>query len=779
MPLAATEHPTDSTLTEFVLGKLPDETGRPVERHLAGCPTCQARAAAARPADTLVALLAAAGTRGEDGLSATASVSAVGTPDEFASTQNWTGGASDGPAPAGEDDSPPAALVSHPRYRPVRQLGRGGMGVVWLAEYAMMGRRVALKVIRPGLLARPGAVERFRREVHAAAQLNHPHIATAYDADEAGGVHFLVMEYVPGETLLAEVRRGPLAPAAACRAARDAARGVAHAHAAGFVHRDVKPSNLIRAADGSVKVLDFGLAGRADAGSGPDDPSGRAVVMGTPDYVAPEQATDASAADARSDIYSLGCTLYHLLAGRVPYPAASAAEKLGAHRAAAAPAPVAGLPAGVAAVLARMLAKNPADRYQTAGEAADALDNCCDPPEAARRRLPRRSAAAAGLFAAAAVLALGVVYKVERDREVVTVETDDPDIEVVMKRNGDLVRIVDAKTKQAWDLDTHKMRLTPGGGELSIDLPGREPLVIRRAGDATLTIRRTPPAAPAVVTTGVPVGPAALLAVTDFREAHGVNPAGLRRWLAGLPPGFRPVELTARVAALPPLFDAVAVRDARDLPAEAHLELVNADRPGPYHLTDFHAMAKAGWALRASCPYDDGADRPRHHVWVRDGGRWVANGFPQAEAQDRVARWRQDQLRPTKLYLNAADPGRGKPDRPFGVLLADDDGLPWEFTLEVSPAELPVKLADARARGRMPDCLAAVGAGPDRTYALSVVPNPHGLAWEWQSGLTAAAYEATLAAQKTARRRPLAVASEGAGAAARYAALWVEYSPAK
>lgn len=775
MRTTGTEHPDDDALDDFALGRLPDESSEAVERHLAACPRCQARAAAARTDDRLLSLLAAAGTRAEAGHSATLVPWSAETPDEVASTRHWSAGDSAG-ADAAADDVLPDALALHPRYRPVRRLGCGGMGVVWLVEHAVMGRRVALKIIRPALLARPGAVERFRREVRAAAQLNHPNIATAHDADEAGGVHFLVMEYVPGETLRDEVRRGPLVPAAACRAARDAARGLAHAHAAGFVHRDVKPGNLIRAADGSVKVLDFGLVGRANAGSGPAGPSGEAVVMGTPDYIAPEQAADAGAADARSDVYSLGCTLYHLLAGRVPYPVASAAEKVGAHRGGEAPAPVAGLPAGVAAVLARMLAKDPADRYQTAGDAADALDDCCDLPDAARRRLPRRLAAAAGLLAAAA-LGLGVVYKVERDREVVTLETDDPDIEVVMKRNGDLVRIVDGKTKQAWDLDTRKMRLTPGGGELSIDLPGREPLVIRRDGDATVTIRRTTPPAPVVVASGA-VRPA-LLTVTDFREAHGVDVAGLRRWLAGLPSGFRPVELTARVAAQSPLFDAVAIRDGRDLPAEAHLELVNADRPGPYHLTDFHAMGKTGWALRASCPYDDGADRSRHHVWVKDGGGWFANGFPQAEAQNRVARWRQDQVRPAKLYLNAADSGRGKPDRPFGVLLTEAEGLPWEFTLEIPHAGLPAKLAEARRRGWMPDCLAAVGVGPDRTYALSVVPNPHGLTWEWKSGLTAPAYEAALAAQKAARRRPLAVASEGAGAAARYAALWVEYSPAK
>lgn len=561
--MAPTQHPADSVLADFILGKLLDRADAEAERHLADCPYCQSRAAAARPDDTLLSLVAAAGTRADAEQSEAPTLPGGLTPAEFTPAEmtrprEWAGGK---PRPAaarvGVDAEVPNVLAGHPRYRPVRLLGSGGMGVVWLVEHAVMGRQVALKIIRPGFLARPGAAERFGREVRAAAQLNHPNIAVAYDADEAGGVQFLVMEYVPGETLLEVVKRGPLPVAEACRTARDAARGLAHAHAAGLVHRDVKPGNLIRAAGGAVKILDFGLVAReAEA----DGLTGENVVVGTPDYIAPEQATDARAGDARSDVYSLGCTLYHLLSGRVPYPSRWAILKLDAHRdLTMSPDPIPGLPERLAAVLAQMLAKNPADRYQTADAAADALNDFCvtltELPRLAltdvrgqhpRPRYRRRFAVAAGVLAVlAAVAALAVVFKIALDRDVVTVESGDPDIEVAMKRNGELVRILDAMTKQVWEPDARMIRLRPDGG----DPQGCDPQVVRRDDDAAVTIRRTP--AP---------DRQALLAVTDFRET--LRLVELRGWLDGLAVGFRPIRFSAWAGVFPPRFDFAGAGDA-------------------------------------------------------------------------------------------------------------------------------------------------------------------------------------------------------------------------
>jgi WD40 repeat protein/tRNA A-37 threonylcarbamoyl transferase component Bud32 len=517
-------HPTLAALSEFLLGKLPARADAEVERHLAACPACQTRAAALPVDDTLVALLAAADTSaGRDAAPLGPTVAGGDTPSAYAATRRL---AAPPPVPLVPPDDVPAVLAARPKYRVLRRLGAGGMGTVWLAEHAVMNRPVAVKLIHPDLVAHPGAAARFLREVRAAARLHHPNIVTAFDAEAGDGGCLLVMEYVEGESLSARVRRGPLPVAEACRAVRDAARGLAHAHAAGLTHRDVKPANLVRTADGVTKVLDFGLVGFADAGpAAGTDLTAANAVMGTPDYIAPEQAMDAHAADARSDVYSLGCTLYHLLAGRVPYSHPSALEKVIAHRdPEQRPAAIPNLPTGLGGVVRRMMAKEPGDRYPTAAAVADALAPYCDPAadppspfdfdagteageslvvapavrewgEGPRTRRVWWAAAVAVLVAVVAAAAGGVVYKIQRDNEVVTVTTDDPDVEVTMKRNGELVRIVDAKSNQVWELDTKKMRLRPDGSDLFIDVPGKEPMVIRRdGGRVAVTIQRQPAA---------------------------------------------------------------------------------------------------------------------------------------------------------------------------------------------------------------------------------------------------------------------------------------------
>jgi formylglycine-generating enzyme required for sulfatase activity/tRNA A-37 threonylcarbamoyl transferase component Bud32 len=245
-----------------------------------------------------------------------------------------------------------------------------------------MDRVVALKVIHARLLDSPRAVERFQREVRAAARLEHPNIVRAYDADEAGATHFLVMEFVPGTDLARYVgEKGALSVAEACHFVRQAALGLDHAHQQGLVHRDIKPHNLllVRPSDpagpGLVKVMDFGLARLGWDQSSDAGLTGDHALMGTLDYMAPEQAEDAHGVDIRADIYSLGCTLYHLLAGRPLLAGASATRKLSAHL--MGKLPLADLPAAVPAelraVLAKMVAREPARRYQTPAEVAAAL----------------------------------------------------------------------------------------------------------------------------------------------------------------------------------------------------------------------------------------------------------------------------------------------------------------------------------------------------------------------------------------------------------------------
>ncbi len=273
----------------------------------------------------------------------------------------------------------PPALADHPRYRVVRLLGQGGMGAVYLAEHRHMERPVALKVISPDLVGNPDAVRRFRQEVTAAARLSpHPNVVAVYDADQVGDLHFLVMEYVEGQSLADYLRvRGPLPAAEACDYVRQAALGLQHAADQGMVHRDVKPHNLMRTPQGQIKVLDFGLArcGR-ETEKARTQLTQQGVLMGTADYMAPEQASDSRAADGRADVYSLGCTLYHLLTGRVPFPEGSTVDKIIKH-AVEPPTPVAllrtDLSPGLAQVIEKMMAKPIKQRFQSPGLAAEAL----------------------------------------------------------------------------------------------------------------------------------------------------------------------------------------------------------------------------------------------------------------------------------------------------------------------------------------------------------------------------------------------------------------------
>jgi tRNA A-37 threonylcarbamoyl transferase component Bud32 len=266
------------------------------------------------------------------------------------------------------------------------KLGAGGMGMVFKARHRRMDRVVALKVLPPAVSQSEYAVRRFRREAEAAAKLHHPNIVAAHDADQAGGIHFLVMEYVEGSDLSRLVKtRGPLPVGQAISCILQAARGLAHAHEAGIVHRDIKPGNLLLDTKGHVKVLDMGLARIDAADNAPADDSATdeltksGSILGTTDYMSPEQALNTKRADQRADIYSLGATLYYLLVGRPMYQGDTAMEKLLAHREQAIPKPSAvrkDLPASLEAIYSRMVEKSPTDRYQSMAEVIGDLEKC-------------------------------------------------------------------------------------------------------------------------------------------------------------------------------------------------------------------------------------------------------------------------------------------------------------------------------------------------------------------------------------------------------------------
>jgi serine/threonine-protein kinase len=270
-------------------------------------------------------------------------------------------------------------------YLLLEPLGEGGMGRVFKARHRALDRVVALKVIHEEYAHHPNAPARFEREAKAAARLSHPNVVAVYDAGADAGRRYLALEYVAGRDLRDLVDcLGALPGGLACECARQAALGLQHAHEAGLVHRDVKPSNLLLdARTGTLKLLDLGLASFGPPEC-PNTPrlTPRQSLLGTLDYAAPEQAEDARSVDIRADLYSLGCTLYFLLTGRKPFAGRTTREKLLKKLAPEAPAVAEvgpGVAEGVAAVLRKLMARRPQDRHQTPAEAAGALAAWCDP----------------------------------------------------------------------------------------------------------------------------------------------------------------------------------------------------------------------------------------------------------------------------------------------------------------------------------------------------------------------------------------------------------------
>ena len=263
------------------------------------------------------------------------------------------------------------------KYKILDRIGLGGMGQVFLAEHATMRRRVAIKVLPPDRADSAYSRERFLREARAAGQLDHPNIVRAFDFDAEGEVIFLVMEYVDGVTFQDLVERsGPLEAERAAHYLLQVAHGLAYLHTFGLVHRDIKPANLLVDRQGVVKILDLGLV-RSEVDEDNLTRGEGVHILGTADYLAPEQAIDCTRVDARADIYSLGATAHFLFTGRPPFEGDKIAHKLLAHQLKPVR-PVHELrpdvPVELSDVVARMLAKKPADRYATPSELIQALE---------------------------------------------------------------------------------------------------------------------------------------------------------------------------------------------------------------------------------------------------------------------------------------------------------------------------------------------------------------------------------------------------------------------
>lgn len=269
-------------------------------------------------------------------------------------------------------------------YLILEHIGDGGMGRVYKARSRDTGKIVALKLLNPQSAADESAVRRFRREIETASRLKHPNIVATIGSGEEQGHQYLVMEFVDGNDLASLVRNNEQLPVqTAVDCITRAAHGLIYSHAKQVIHRDIKPSNLLLSHSGEIRVLDMGLA-RIAGEIGPGDQTQTQItktgsIMGTVDFMAPEQALNPKKADGRADIYSLGCTLYFLLTGEKPYPGETVMEVLVAHREAPIPSLTSvrrDVPGSLEQVFRKMVAKNPGDRYQSMEEVVTALQSC-------------------------------------------------------------------------------------------------------------------------------------------------------------------------------------------------------------------------------------------------------------------------------------------------------------------------------------------------------------------------------------------------------------------
>jgi serine/threonine protein kinase len=466
MPAEQNTHPSEEILRQFALGKSVGESSATILSHLEQCATCREQVASLSGDSFLGRLRAAAGP----GVTPVPDKLVGELPRETFMTSG---------VPVIPDL--PAELANYSQYEVVKELGRGGMGVVYLARNRHLDRLEVLKVMGRGLLEQEGARQRFEREMRSAARLNHPNVVTAYSLLPLEGLLVFAMEYVPGDDLAKAVKaRGPLPVANACYYAHQAALGLQHAHEQGMVHRDIKPQNLILARDRKrhvVKVLDFGLAKATSEKGGQYELTGEGKMLGTPQYMAPEQIDNAARADIRADVYSLGCTFYFLLSGKAPFAGDNLLAILHAHHAKEA-APLnevrPDVPEALVAVVRKMMAKDPAQRYQTPGEVAQALvpfikpgaatvtpahapgsaavttgvwdslaESTPTPPSVraakARRRTSVTGVTAALLLAGLAWLSAGGLFKLKTAEGTIVVDINEPGAEVSV--NGGKVNV--------------------------------------------------------------------------------------------------------------------------------------------------------------------------------------------------------------------------------------------------------------------------------------------------------------------------------------------------
>ena len=531
--------PNLDELHQFLLGRLPaDQTDR-LQDHLAHCAPCLDTVAGLKAEDTLVGAWRAqadAAASSEDQQVAALIQKLSGLlplPDATAVAS----GASTAPAwvEPREFLAPPLNNDEIGRlgpYRVLKVLGVGGMGIVFDADDPQLKRHVALKVMKPELAQDVANRHRFLREAQAAAAIEHDHIVTIHQVGEDRGIPFLAMQLLKGETLEERLTRidgasppALLSTADVLRVGREVAEGLAAAHAQGLTHRDIKPANVWLEKNGRVKILDFGLA-RPQQDDAHLTQTG--LIAGTPQYMAPEQAAG-HRVDHLSDLFSLGCVLYRLLTGRLPFAGPTTLAVLRALALEQPPPPHVvnrDVPPALSDLTMRLLAKDPRDRPQSAEEVLQELAKIERALEADARRAESKPHPAptgrGGRFAVIGVLLLltagplvawyaPTIYRIATNQGLLVIETEDRDVEVAVKQNGELIKLVDLKTgrevtlkagvyqlelsgdkKHGLKLETDHFTLKRGGREIARVRREHSPAPVSNPASAT------PPGSPAL-----------------------------------------------------------------------------------------------------------------------------------------------------------------------------------------------------------------------------------------------------------------------------------------
>jgi serine/threonine protein kinase len=510
--------PSREEIAAYLASALDDASADRFASHVEDCQACQAALQTmCEFDDTLLEQLRSPAVDspyvGESECERAVERAAVGIPDSSNAKEGKTEGT----------EELPEVFAHLTEYRTLGKVGEGGMGSVYRAVHTRLGRTVAIKLLLKHRSKDPKAVARFEREMKAVGGLSHPNIVRAYDAREVDGTLFLVMEFLEGLSLGDVLRSlGATSVAEACELIRQAALGLSCAHGQGLIHRDVKPSNLMLDQHGQVKVLDLGLAllQTDDSKSGETTFSGQ--MMGTADYMAPEQINDAHEVDARADIYSLGCTLYAMLTGHPPFNGqgrhGSHVAKILAHLEQE-PVPVrdlcADVPPKLATLLQRMMAKKPENRLATATEVAEALRPFCKgadlPAMLARARtaVPQKEISRLGsadaspkvsglasaetsrqrrrpiwtvvAVAAAFVItvALGIIIRIrDQDGRETVIHVPD-DAQVSMEQDADSAAVAAPKPAADGTADVAKPGEMPAVGQASLALQSSQPISVR------------------------------------------------------------------------------------------------------------------------------------------------------------------------------------------------------------------------------------------------------------------------------------------------------------